>query len=189
MSNTGHIGFDPTFIATCLLYNSLADAWTPFTSLPMTIGYQVMLTLAGRPFVFGGFNGSSMVDNVYSYDTNAWTSRTSMPEQLWRHNGVSTGAIDGSPMALVCGNWPASVACYSYSVTADAWTTAMPMNIGRTNPGMTLYKGRVVVYGGEEISDDLLASAELWSPSSGWQMLPAAMFAPDAWFASVPLPA
>jgi hypothetical protein len=146
MSNTdGYAGEMKDKTATCILYNSLANTWTPFTSLPVVIAYPIMLTLAGRPFVFGGFNeDNGTLDTVYSYDTSAWTNRASMPEQLWQHNAVATGAVGGLPAALVCGNSPASVACYSYSVTTDVWTTAMPMNVPRSTQGMTLYKGWLV---------------------------------------------
>ncbi len=52
------------------MYIARADTWTSFASLPMGIDAFVMLTLHGRPYVFGRFgavgHGVGVVNTLYS---------------------------------------------------------------------------------------------------------------------------
>ncbi len=58
-----------------------------------------MLTLHGRPYVFGGGKNSLIVSNtVYTFESNAWKTRTQMETTLFDHNAV----VLDVDTALVC---------------------------------------------------------------------------------------
>jgi N-acetylneuraminic acid mutarotase len=71
--------------------------------------------------------------------------------------------------ALVCGGFQTndendtitSDACYIYNAASDKWTANWTMNIARAGHGMSVYKGKVYVYGGWNIGT--LASIEVLS--------------------------
>ncbi len=68
-----------TSIATCLVYLSTVDAWwTTYPTLPTPVNSFTMLTIHGRPYVFGGINVNAVLNTVYKFDTNVWTVRANM---------------------------------------------------------------------------------------------------------------
>jgi len=76
-----------------------------------------------------------------------------------------------------------------YASANDVWTSATQMNTARGGHGMAVYKGRVLVYGGIDVNNQILSSVEMLSVDGHtWQTLPTAMFAADYRFSSVPLP-
>jgi hypothetical protein len=86
-----------------------------------------------------------------------------------------------------------------YNASADAWTTAPSLNTARAGHGMAVYKGartysrthafcagRVLVYGGLDVKDNILSSVEVLSSTDGkWQQLPTQLYHGDDIFASV----
>jgi len=174
----------------CWLYTVGANAWTSFASLPMTELYNfAMVTLDGRPYVFGGVNSTQTFNTVYTFDANMWTARTPMRVALHAHSAVALG----TDTALVCGGTTSGgssvqSACYSYAALKDVWTSAAQLNTARAGHGMCVYKDRVLVYGGGN-GPNTLSSVEMLSADGlTWQTQPTAMFAPVEYFASVPLP-
>jgi len=138
-----------TILSTCVLYNATANAWSTFPSLPLAIEFFPMITLHGRPFVFGGCtednnDGCNRVSNtVYTFDTSGvWSARASLPVGLHFHTAVANDTLD---TALVCGGLTGALyvqsACYTYSLTANAWTQAASLNTARYGHGMAVYKG------------------------------------------------
>jgi hypothetical protein len=90
-----------TLTTNCTLYVSAVNIWNTFPPLPMAIYAFAMITLHdSRPYVFGGWNGSSTLNTVYTFDTtNAWTPRAPMERSLQRHTAV---VLDPNT-AMVCG--------------------------------------------------------------------------------------
>jgi hypothetical protein len=63
------------------------------------------------------------------------------------------------------------------------------MNMARCAHGMSVYKGRVLVYGGDGVHGNMLSSVEMLSQDgSEWRTLPTPMFMADMYFSSVSLP-
>jgi hypothetical protein len=198
-------GHNGSFQSSCVQYIASINAWSTTTipPLPVAIGYFPMITLRGRPYVFGGYNGN-IFNTVYTFDTsNVWSARTPMELALWGHTAV---ALDTNT-ALVCGGCNASnvdqSACFSYAAASDTWSAAAQLNTARDSHGMAVYKGvrialfvriilfgntgRVLVYGG--YGNEVLATVEMLSiDGQTWATLPTPMFKADYLFASVALP-
>ena len=97
-----------------------------------------------------------------------------MPLSVYEHAVVTLA--DGQT-GLLCGGWNGTVwqsACYFYSPTSDAWTSAPSLNVARSWLGMALFKNRAYAFGGWNGSE-YLSSVETLTPASGWQLLPFGM--------------
>jgi N-acetylneuraminic acid mutarotase len=89
--NTGDV-----HVAICSLYTISVNAWTSFTSLPAIVDHFPMLTLNGRPYVFGGDNDTITMNTVYAYDSakKMWNVRAPMPTALSAHTAVVFGDMN-----------------------------------------------------------------------------------------------
>jgi hypothetical protein len=84
-------------------------------------------------------------------------------------------------------------ACYLYNATEYVWTVMPSMHEARRAHGMTVYKGRVIVYGGYAQHDGtrMLSSIEsrrLLDVIGEWRVHSERLLTADAFFASVSLP-
>ena len=109
-----------------------------------------------------------------------------MPVALYDH---ASAAIN-STHALTCGGFDQSAtpqsACFVYDSTQDLWSKANPMTTARAALQMIVYKGRIYALGG--VNGHALDSVELWTSTSGWQLMPFSMYRGDFYFQSVSLP-
>jgi len=107
--------------------------------------------------------------------------------------GHAAVALDTNT-ALVCGgdnHGAAQSACFKYVAASDAWSAAPQLNTARYYHGMTVLKGRVLVYGGCDgvnCARQLAIVEMLSTDERTWAALPTPMFKADNLFASVPLP-
>jgi N-acetylneuraminic acid mutarotase len=133
------------YLPTCVLYNIKNNTWTTLPALT-SIAHFTMIILGddkGRPYVFGGMNATKAFPTVYIIDmaNNDWLERAPIPvTSLVDH---STVALNNT-YALVCGGLVGTTVqslCHTYSSTANLWTTAQPLNVSRSEHGMTVYKG------------------------------------------------
>jgi hypothetical protein len=93
---------------TCWVYTVGVNTWTTFTPLPAILAFFPMLTLHGRPYVFGGSNDNNIVFNtVYTFESNAWKTRTPMETTLEAHSavvlGVDTALVYAHSAWMDCG--------------------------------------------------------------------------------------
>ena len=83
------------------------NTWTTFTPLPDILIFFPMLTLHGQPYVFGGLDGLVISNTVYTFESNAWKTRTQMETTLWAHNavvlGVDTALVYAHSAWMDCG--------------------------------------------------------------------------------------
>jgi hypothetical protein len=122
-------GVNNETLSTCVSYIALTNVWVSFASLPVALRSHTMLTLNvnnaanKQAFVFGGYNGKSAVNTVYTFDTAAasWIERVQMPVALQSHTAV---ALAGAT-ALVCGGrtddsgTTGQSACYMFESTTQ----------------------------------------------------------------------
>jgi hypothetical protein len=78
-------------LATCSQYTTAKVPWSLAPSLPSGLANFAMITLNGRPFVFGGHNGTATVNNVYTLlnKGGVWSVRAAMPVALMAHSAVA----------------------------------------------------------------------------------------------------
>jgi hypothetical protein len=128
--------------SSCVQYFASITMWAAIIPpMPVAINHFPLITLRSRPYVFGGWNGSSILNTVYTFNTsNVWSALTPMEQPLGGHAAV---ALDTNT-AVVCGGdkyGVAQSACFTYAAASDAWSAAPHLNTGRYYHGMAVYKG------------------------------------------------
>jgi len=180
---------------TCEIF--ITDSWLPYPSMPMPMYSHTMVTIHGRPYVFGGrTNKVDAVNMVHMFTMGKWTSGAHMPVARF---GSSSLAFE-DPMgafAVVCGGQDyvdgkdaQHAECMAYSTSNDEWLMMKKwsLNEKRASHGMTVYRGRVYVYGGNQglaLTIKVLNSVEMLDTEHGWQMMPHPLFVGDWWFQTI----
>jgi hypothetical protein len=107
----------------CIEYDAATNVWMTFTSLPVALAYNPMVTIFSQPYVFGGYSDGNLKNTVCTFDITfrMWFIRAAMPVAMFGHSVVSlkdTG--DNSSSALLCGgrttlsNKSSQSQCYLY---------------------------------------------------------------------------
>jgi N-acetylneuraminic acid mutarotase len=136
-------------VRTVVVYDPATDTWTQKGDMPRRIGAGSSSVVDGKIYVFGGYGGSSRVDE-YDPVTDTWTKKSYMP--AWRH-ALSTSTLDGKIYAI--GGYVPGVSGYPgvatvevYNPATDTWTTAPDMPTGRIGPRSSVVDGKIYVIGG-----------------------------------------
>ena len=99
-----------------------------------------MVTLLGKAYAIGGYDGTSAVTSVNMYNGTSWVAKAAMSPG---RNGHAALALDDD-RALVCGGYAPTTAvntCVIYSASADTWTTAPPMAQARSEFNLVMSEG------------------------------------------------
>lgn len=163
-------------IASAELYDPTNGSWQTVTPPHTARAYPVVVALAdGRVLVAGGARDKSPLTSseLFNPATGSWSTGPAMTTPRSDFAGVRLA--DGS--VLVVGGattrtaGPATRSAEIYDPAANRWTATAPMHVARAYPTATLLPdGRVLVVGGTTTfaqSGQVLASAELFDPSSG----------------------
>jgi hypothetical protein len=69
---------------------------------------------------------------------STWRTCSPMPSAVYAQSAVAHNTT-----VLMCGGWSSTseLHCYTYTPTKDAWSAAAPLNAGRWEHGMAVYKG------------------------------------------------
>jgi hypothetical protein len=155
---------------TCEIYDPSTDSWSNAASMSVArSSHTATLLPSGKVLVSGGFNGGGYaLSSAELYDpiSNSWTSVDAMGYGRYRHQAIvlnddeilvvggRQGNADGTGAMRI---WAPVSTCEIYSVSADTWTPAAPMNETRVESGLArLPDGRVLAAGG--INDTLVIS-------------------------------
>lgn len=133
------------------------SSWSSTTSYPISIGMACSIVTKNRVYVFGGWNGSSGVSNVYTAPINtdgsigSWTSGTSLPNALFQTRSV----IVKNKVYLIGGATSDNVSTATVLMsnintdgTIGAWTTSNALPSAMSHAGIFVTNSRIYVAGG-----------------------------------------
>lgn len=132
-------------------------AWQAATPLPEPVFFPSAAAWNGRIYITGGWNGSTLVNKVYSAEVLAdgslgpWVTQKPLPEAVYTHAAVSNGTLYVLGGVVNGGN-DIQNTVYFAKINADgtladwAATSALPAPV--SNHGAIVANGRVIVMGG-----------------------------------------
>lgn len=101
------------------------EQWFPAIPLPLDQGRQYAsgFSIGGKGFVFGGFNGSTFLNDLWCFDPaqNTWTQRTSLPS--YGRSGCGSFLLNDT-MYIVGGKTSTGAAIgevWCYAPASDTW--------------------------------------------------------------------
>jgi kelch-like protein 18 len=135
------VGYNGAALSSCEQSNVDVTSWTNITSLPIALYALAMVTLLGKAYVIGGYNGGSAQTNVSMYDgVSVWVAKAPMSPGRYGHAAL---ALDDD-RALVCGGYAPSSSvntCVIYTASTNTWTTAPAMAQARYYFNLVMSEG------------------------------------------------
>jgi len=201
-TNTTHMGtpmkYARQFHASCVYSHSLVvcggvlsntceqfdmntkGPWTLLPSLPQRTINHKMAELDGNLYLFGGSDNVVDLANVFMLNGTAWVPRTPIPKAL-----NVLGLVGLTNRALICGGTTGHTTwstCFVYTAKTNLWASAPSMAQARSGHSMVLLENQIYIMGGFAPNGSLLSSVEVYSMTSGGQVLPYPMAKGDAMF-------
>jgi DNA-binding CsgD family transcriptional regulator/N-acetylneuraminic acid mutarotase len=137
------------------IFDTNSEQWHTGASLPVPLSAYGMVAYDGDLYVFGGWDGTKYIDNVYTYDPtlDVWHEQTPMPTA----RGFCGVAEAGGKIYVIGGineNQPVDVN-EIYSPARDnnnnnAWTIGYPIPESRSGIEAANIADTIYVFGGEE---------------------------------------
>ncbi|MBI2386362.1 MAG: hypothetical protein HYV14_10160 [Elusimicrobia bacterium] len=134
-----------------------AGAWQTTTALPEPVFFPSAAVWSGRIYITGGWNGSTLVNKVYSAEAREdgslgpWVAQKSLPEAVYTHAAVSNGTLYVLG-GTVNGGADIQNSVYFAKINADGtlddWAATTPLPSPVSNHGAVVANGRVMVFGG-----------------------------------------
>jgi N-acetylneuraminic acid mutarotase len=168
LPDSGPPAWEP--IANAWEYDPAADSWKELAPMPTRRGAAAAVVANGKIYVTGGANSlpgvtengihpqrpHNVVATVEEYDpaTNSWRERRSLLVPRNHHTAASIGdkvyVIGGRiGAAFISGGSNNIDLVEMYDPAADLWTPRDKMPTRRSAIGSGVYKGRIIVVGGE----------------------------------------
>jgi hypothetical protein len=132
-------------------------SWQTATALPEPVFFPSAAVWNGRIYVTGGWNGSNLVNRVYSAEAREdgslgpWVAQKSLPEAVYTHAAVSNGTLYVLGGTVNGGN-DIQNSVYFAKINADGtladWAATTPLPSPVSNHGAVVANGRVLVFGG-----------------------------------------
>ncbi|MBN1933141.1 MAG: hypothetical protein JW934_00675 [Anaerolineae bacterium] len=142
------------------------NAWTLGRPLPRALSAYALATYAGDLYLFGGWDGQSVITSVYRYDPqqDMWEPLASMPTPraffaagtIGEHIYV-VGGYDGKGELATC---------EVYAPDDDRWAACPSMAEPRGGIGATVIDNKLHVIGGGWVRERFLLQNEMWVPGS-----------------------
>ncbi|HXS99948.1 MAG TPA: T9SS type A sorting domain-containing protein [Elusimicrobiota bacterium] len=163
-------------------------AWQADTPLPQPVFFPSAASWNGRIYLTGGWNGSVLLNSVYSSQVNAdgslgpWLAQKPLPQGVYTHAAVSNGTLYVLGGTVNGGNDIANTVYYA-QINADGtlsdWATTSPLPTPVSNHTAAVANGHVFVLGG-------------WDGNEPISAVDSALVGPDGslsvWNAETPLP-
>jgi N-acetylneuraminic acid mutarotase len=159
-------------------YSTKGDTWTEVANIPYSPGirsYGSAVELNGFIYVFGGLDGTNVINTTFIYDiaNDTWSQGTNLPAPRFGSAVATDGAaiwVIGGFGGLSLGDETRTV--WMYAPATDGFTTGfadMPIALGRIH-GAELPDGTVHVFaGGFDGSSHFVydSGADSWSSAPG----------------------
>lgn len=167
------------------IYDPRADRWERGRSIPQPLARYALVAFEGSLYLFGGWNGTEIVPNVYRYnpETNQWQERTPLPEG----RALAGAVVQEGRILVIGGESPhgalSSVLAY-YPNREDTgetpWEEGPSLPEARRGLSATSIASMVYIVGGENPEAPtaslpplaLNPDSDSWMPleSSGWEV-------------------
>ena len=158
---------------TTWIYDPAANVWTERTPMPETRMSGAAVTLGDGIYVIGGVGGT---EALLRYDPAAdtWTSLAPLP----RHREHLAAVVFNGELWALGGRQSDSATLAGidiYDPVTNTWRDGPAMLEARSGFGAAVANGKIVAVGGEVLDRQpwqVLATAEVYDPESGWSALP-----------------
>jgi len=185
-----------TPVSNAFEYDPMKDTWKPLAPMPTKRGAAVAGTVNGKIYVIGGATtapgatnpaihptiAQRVLSTVEEYDpeTNTWRTRSPMPTP---RNHTAAGVVDGKIYVIGGRIGAAFIAASSdlanveaYDPATDTWSRPLAkMPTARSGLDVGVYKGRIVVAGGENqdfFQHTAYHAFEMYDPATNtWSIL------------------
>lgn len=165
-----------------------AGAWQTATALPEPVFFPSAAAWNGRLYVTGGWNGTNLVNKVYSAEVaedgslGPWVAQKSLPEAVYTHAAVTNGTLYVLG-GTVNGGADIQNTVYFAKINTDGtladWAATTPMPSPLSNHGAVVANGRVFALGGwDGAAPNSAVNSALVAEAGGL----------GAWTAETPLP-
>ncbi len=156
------------------VYDPREQVWSTISSIPTPLSRYSMVSFEGKLYVFGGWDGLTYKNTVYSYDpqTNSWLTLSDMPT-LRAYAGA---AVAGGDIYII-GGFDGATALSTNEVYSpelefsgsDPWRAAAPLPAIRYAMGVESIADIIHVIGGKGGDGDnksykYIAQIDAWQP-------------------------
>jgi|GEM_PF-2693543 len=184
----GYDGLHPQNYGTSTVwkYDTLKDAWTTFTPLPVPKGAGAAVLLGREIHFFGGMNQNRTINSGDHFVINldapnpTWRTAASMPNP---RNHLGGAGINGKIYAVGGQQFEESSVIvqtdvHVYDPVTNQWTqvASLPNPRSQMNAATFVMDNRIIVAGGEDYYDHALADVTAYDPTT------------NSWTALTPLP-
>ncbi len=159
-----------------LRYNPRTNRWRRLPAAPTPPAPPAAAIVAERPSVAGGANDSGSLRSLEIYDVarRRWSSGPSFPGPARNH---TTGVASGGWFYVLAGRDSSNLAAAErYNPRRRLWERLPDLHTPRGGiASVRLHDGRIVVFGGEELSPGgkTISEVELFNPRTRrWRALP-----------------
>jgi N-acetylneuraminic acid mutarotase len=161
-------GYDNNYYyKTLQIFDTVARTWSTGAELPKELFGVAVVSYAGKLYVFGGADGSTVYASTYAYNPgiDTWSSLASMPVATYAAAAApigTTGAIlvMGGNSSLSSGSEHAVV--QEYNVSSGEWALRSNMKKPRAGAGGINYGTKVFCLHGATTNDAYLADSEYY---------------------------
>jgi DNA-binding CsgD family transcriptional regulator len=156
------------------IYDPNSDQWSLGKPLPKPISAYALTVYEGRMYLFGGWDGTKVINNAYVFDfrDNTWSEIPSMPTARSYAGAVVVGGkiyviggYDGNQALAVN-----EVYLPDFSGDGSPWVQAPELPSGRYGMGITNLADIIFILGGIGATDNLTTIA-LSSGDQNWGQL------------------
>lgn len=135
------------------VYDPRHDEWNQRADLPQAVAGYALVSLEGRLYLFGGWDGQKTSSAVFEYDPgdDTWKERSSMPQPKAYASAVPKGA-----KIYIIGGWDGINALTSMDIYypereqagESPWVEAAPLPEGRFAGGAAELSNQIFLVGG-----------------------------------------
>uniref|UniRef100_A0A0L8GXP8 BTB domain-containing protein n=1 Tax=Octopus bimaculoides TaxID=37653 RepID=A0A0L8GXP8_OCTBM len=137
------------------------------TSLLKSRRYVSAVSLNGKIYVIGGYDGQARLNSVECLDTTAEEAQWQNVAPMNQHRGLA-GACVYKGKIYVCGGFDGysrHTSMEVYNVVLDQWILLCGMSVGREGAGLVVARDKIYCIGGYD-GVNLLDSGEVYDPDT-----------------------